>query len=95
MAENHVYNTLKNLYPQTPIKYWRTKSKAEVDFVIEKNQNIFPVEVKYVSKKTIGKSFYSFIEKFNPPVGIILTKDFLGEDKIKNTKVKFIPLSYF
>ena len=95
MAENHAYNMLKNFYSQSPIKYWRTKSKAEVDFVIEKNQSVFPVEIKYVSKKTVGKSFYSFIEKFNPPVGIILTRDFLGEDKIKNTKVKFIPLSYF
>ncbi len=46
-------------------------------------------------KKIIGKSFYSFIEKFSPKTGIILTRDYLGEEKIGKTKIKFIPLSYF
>jgi len=95
LAENHAYNMLKNLYPQIQLKYWRTKSKAEVDFVVEKDQKVYPVEVKYSSRETLGKSFYSFIEKFNPPTGLILTKDYLGERKIRKTKVKFIPLGYF
>lgn len=95
IMENYAYNLLQNLNIARELKYWRTKSKAEVDFVIEKEQNIYPIEIKYVSKRIIGKSFYSFIEKFNPKTGIILTKDYLAEEKIKNTKVKFIPLSYF
>ena len=95
IMENYAYNLLQNLNIAQELKYWRTKSKAEVDFVIEKEQNVYPIEIKYVSKRVIGKSFYSFIEKFNPKTGIILTKDYLAEEKIKNTKVKFIPLSYF
>ncbi|PIZ01271.1 hypothetical protein COY61_00010 [bacterium (Candidatus Gribaldobacteria) CG_4_10_14_0_8_um_filter_33_9] len=94
--ENYLLKDIKGLLNLLPdLKYWRTKSKAEVDFVIEKEQNVYPVEIKYVSKRRIGKSFYSFINKFNPKTGIILTKDYLAEEKIKNTKVKFIPLSYF
>ena len=93
--ENYAYNMLDSLNLTLNLKYWRTKSKAEVDFVIEKEQNIYPIEIKYSSKRIVGKSFYSFIDKFKPKTGIILTKDYLAEEKIKNTKVKFIPLSYF
>lgn len=95
VMENYAYVLLRRLYPMTDLKYWRTKSKAEVDFVIESERRILPIEIKYGSKKIIGKSLHSFIEKFNPPVAIILTKDYLGEEKISKTKVKFIPLSYF
>ena len=95
IMENYAYNLLYVLDLAPDIKYWRTKSKAEIDFVIEKEQNIYPIEIKYVSRKIVGKSFYSFINKFKPNKGIILTKDYLGEEKIKGCKLKFIPLSYF
>jgi predicted AAA+ superfamily ATPase len=43
-------------------KYWRTKSKAEVDFIV--NDKV-PLEVKSVlPKPAIGKSLFSFIEKY-------------------------------
>lgn len=95
LMENYAYNLLSGLDIAFELKYWRTKSKAEVDFVIEKGGNIYPIEIKYTSKKTIGKSFYSFIEKFRPKTGIILTKDYLGEEKAGKTTIKFMPLSYF
>lgn len=95
IMENYAYNMIKNLELSPMIKYWRTKSKAEIDFIIEKEQNIFPVEVKYVSKESISRSFYSFIDKSKPKIGVILTRDYLNERKIKNTRIKFIPLSYF
>ena len=94
VMENCAYNLAREKYPQTPIKYWRTKSKAEVDFILEKDGVIYPFEVKYSSKKIIGKSLHSFINKFNPPSAIIFTKDFAAEEKIGETSVKFIPLSY-
>ena len=94
LAENYGFMLLKNIFSRG-LKYWRTKAKAEVDFVIEKEQTVYPVEIKYISKRLIGKSLYSFIEKFNPPIALILTKDYLGEEKINKTTVKFIPLAYF
>lgn len=95
LMENYAYNLLSNLAVSPEIKYWRTKSKAEVDFVIERQQDRYPVEIKYTSKDIVGKSLHSFIEKFRPKAAIILNKDYLAEVKIKQTKVKFIPLSYF
>lgn len=94
LAENYGFILLRNIFSRG-LKYWRTKAKAEVDFIIEKEQTVYPVEIKYISKRLIGKSLYSFIEKFNPPTALILTKDYLAEEKIKQTTVKFIPLSYF
>lgn len=95
IMENHAFGALIKSGVASNPKYWRTKSKAEVDFVIEKERSIYPVEIKYSSERIIGKSFYSFLEKFPTKTGIILTKDYLGEEKIGKTKIKFIPLSYF
>lgn len=94
VMENYALNALQKKYPNQNFKYWRTKSKAEVDFVFERGSDIIPIEVKYSSRKTFGKSLYSYIEKFSPPRIIILTKDFLFEEKIKNSTVQFIPLGY-
>lgn len=94
LAENYAFSALMRHYYPVLIKYWRTKSKAEVDFVIEKEQSVYPFEVKYSSKRIIGKSLYSFIRKFNPSAAVILTKDLTGEEKIDNTILKFIPLVY-
>lgn len=95
LVENYVFMALKRRAGfSTSLNFWRTKSKAEVDFVIEKQNKILPVEVKYGWKPTIGKSLHSFIEKFSPPEAIILTRDFAGEKKIKGCEVKFIPVYY-
>ena len=40
------------------VKYWRTKDKAEVDFVLDKGFEVVPIEVKYQTLKrpTISRS---------------------------------------
>lgn len=60
----------------------------------EKEKEIIPIEVKYSSSPLIGKSFYSFIEKFSPKRGYIFTKGFSDIQKIKKTKIYFLPLWY-
>lgn len=67
------------------IKYWRTKSKAEVDFIIEKNGSLMPLEVKSDLKKAkLTKSFLSFLKKYKPKKGLILSESlFNDKDKIK------------
>jgi len=49
------------------LRYWRTKSKAEVDFVIEQNAQLTPIEVKTsIAGNRIPKSLQSFIIKYKP-----------------------------
>jgi len=95
LVENFVFSTLKRReeFPRR-INFWRTKSKAEVDFVMQTPQGIIPVEAKYTTNPTIGKSLYSFIKKFSPRRAIILTKGFIEEKKIENCKIQFIPVYY-
>jgi len=88
LFENYVASELiKEGY--TP-KYWRTKSKAEVDFVLEKGNEIIPVEVKLKSSDKIGKSLYSFIETYKPERAFIVS--YKGESKkikIKDCNIFF------
>jgi len=60
-------------------KHWRTKSKAEVDFIIEKDSEIIPIEVKLDASEKIKRSLYSFIEAYKPKRAFIVT--YKGENK--------------
>ncbi|MCP5105121.1 MAG: ATP-binding protein, partial [bacterium] len=47
LIENFVYNELVNKIDIfTEIKFWRTKSETEIDFLLLKDQEILPIEVK-------------------------------------------------
>ena len=94
LVENFVFSRLQK-EKLAKINFWRTKSKAEIDFVLQKQGEIIPIEVKYSLAPSIGKSFYSFVEKFSPKRGYILTNEFVGIQKIKNTKIYFLPAYYF
>src|SRR3989344_5814273 len=62
------------------LKYWRTKAKAEVDFVIEKEGEVIPIEVKLNASERIEKSLYSFIEIYKPKRGFIVS--YKGDEKM-------------
>jgi len=93
LVENCVFSFLqsKNL---GKMNFWRTKSKAEVDFIIQREGEIVPVEVKYSLSPSIGKSLFSFLKKFSPRSCYILTQGFLDVKKIKKTKIYFVPAYY-
>ncbi len=57
------------------VKYWRSKSKAEIDFVIEKNGEIIPLEIKSgLSEPKLTKSFHSFIDHYKPKTSYVLSE---------------------
>jgi len=98
--QNFVYNMLKEHIrgENQTIHFWRTTDKAEVDFVINKQTELLPVEVKYgkISKPTVSRSFRSFIEKYQPKEAIIINRNFETEITINQTVVKFMPFyTYF
>ncbi|MCL5986299.1 MAG: ATP-binding protein [Actinobacteria bacterium] len=95
LVENYVFSAIKRrLAPFDSLNFWRTKNKAEIDFVLRIGQKIIPIEVKYTNTPTIGKSVYSFINKFSPPELFLLTKNFVSEYRIKSCKIKFLPVYY-
>ncbi len=97
LAENVVYNSLLNITKQFErLNYWRTLSKAEVDFVITLSKETVPVEVKFsaIREPKVTRILRSFIDAYNPGRAIVATKDFWGETKIGHTLIKFIPACY-
>ncbi|KKT77515.1 MAG: ATPase [Microgenomates group bacterium GW2011_GWB1_44_8] len=97
--ENACYLRIKELDFVRPAQFWRTKSGAEVDFVVvsPRTGNLIPVEVKMSSKGTFGKSLISFIRAYQPEVGYIYFQS--GEEKgsgktYGKTDIKFMPYHY-
>ncbi|HPS28931.1 MAG TPA: AAA family ATPase [bacterium] len=85
LTENYIAQNFasKNI----DLYYWESNSMAEIDFLINIDGNVIPVEVKS-SDNTKSKSLNSYIDKFNPEYSIrISTKNF-GYDK----KIKSLPL---
>ena len=78
------------------IRYWRTKSKAEVDFIIEDRGDVIPLEVKTtLHKPTVSRSFRSFLEKYTPPRGYITSQHLVDEISVNDIPVKMVPHWYF
>lgn len=81
MTENYVYLALEsNGY--TPY-YWESERGAEVDFLIQKDGEIIPIEVKSADNM-MAKSLRVYIERFKPNYSIkIGTKNFGFVNNIK------------
>ncbi|MDL1959742.1 MAG: ATP-binding protein [Deltaproteobacteria bacterium] len=77
----------------TKLNFWRTKDKAEVDFILERGRNVVPIEVKYKSlkKQVIPRSLRSFIEKYSPDKAYIVNIDYSNILKINKTTLFFLP----
>lgn len=67
IAENYVNFHLRNNGYAT--YFWNSKREAEVDFIIEKEGKIIPVEVKS-SDNTKAKSLKVYIENYHPDYAI-------------------------
>ncbi len=73
IIENFVYLCLKNKYD---VYYYRTKSKAEIDFVLKKGQTLIPVEVKFTNKLKYNAGVLKYFKKdYKSEISIIITKD--------------------
>jgi len=74
--------------------FWRSKEKYEVDAVIEgQDDELLPVEIKYrnqISKKNL-KGLLKFCDRFKCKKGIVVTKDWFGEENIDGRKIQYIP----
>ena len=88
IAENYVANQL--ISNEIKLFYWKSKEEAEVDFLIETNNDgIIPLEVK-AAENTQSKSLKVYNELYNPKYMIrISSKDFGYNSK---SKIKSIPL---
>lgn len=72
------------------VKYWRTKSGAEVDFIAEKDSELIPIEIKINSDGNVERGLRSFISLYSPKRAFVIS--YKGEKKeeiVGNCKVIF------
>lgn len=81
MTENYVNIQLKiNGYSTY---YWESDRGAEIDFIIQRENHLIPVEVKSADN-TKAKSLKLYMQKFSPEYAVkISAKNFAFEDRIK------------
>ncbi len=67
-----------------PLYYWKNENTAELDFVLQKGENIIPVEVKK-GKRTKSISMNMFMKRYSSKYSIRISKKNFGfENKIKS-----------
>lgn len=64
LAENYILQSLTAQF-QTSFRYWNSGNKAEIDFLLQYNNRIFPIEVK-AGKSIQGKSLLQYEKLFQP-----------------------------
>ncbi|MEK7257351.1 MAG: ATP-binding protein [Bacteroidota bacterium] len=76
-----------------PLRFWRTKDQAEVDFVLDKTSDVLPVEAKCLSfgKPSLTRSFRNFISLYQPSEAWVVNLNLSAEVEVDGTKVMFIP----
>jgi hypothetical protein len=93
--ENLVFLLLRQKlrFKAAKLNYWRTKDKAEVDFVIEAGQGLIPVEVTYkqLKQEKVPPSLRSFIEKYNPENAYVINLNLNKTLNVRKTTLFFLP----
>ncbi|MFC1484825.1 DUF4143 domain-containing protein [bacterium] len=76
LLETCIFNEFKkNLNVSQNLLFYRTRNGTEIDFIIKKDANIYPVEIKARSTDKIPKAFDSFIKTYNVKKAFVLNQD--------------------
>ena len=93
--QNFIFTILDEKYKQglSEINFWRSKDKAEVDFVVHTQDGVLPIEVKYkdMKKAAVTRSFRSFVSNYKPNRGVFVNLGYRNSLNIEDTTVEFIP----
>jgi hypothetical protein len=80
MAENFVCCELKRIYEEN-LYYWTSEGsgKAEVDFIVQDDAHIIPIEVK-AGTASHARSLRQYCKKFNPEKSVLTSLDYDKEN---------------
>lgn len=68
MSENHVLQSLLTQYPGS-LHYWTSGNTAEVDFILQHDNLVIPIEVKS-DKNVQSRSLTSYAQKYSPKLRV-------------------------
>ena len=72
--------------------FWRSGNSAELDFLIEDDGRIIPIEVK-ANINTKAKSYNVFVKRHKSEVGFKFSQNNIGQNIVENTNTYSLPLS--
>ena len=93
LMENLVFTELsKVLNPLLDgLRYWRSKSGAEIDFVVEHQGRLLAIEVKAGdSFGKVGRGQRSFVEAYEPECLLVVSRGEHADREIGSTRVVFL-----
>jgi len=92
LLENFIFSEIiKNV--DLAVHFWRTKDKAEVDFVLcSRSGKIWPIEVKATALRNskINRGLQNFIKQYHPENALLINLGFQGKAKFEGTEISFI-----
>lgn len=95
LFQNLLYLILTPRSPigSTQVHFWRTKDKAEVDFVVEKGKALIPIEAKYKAFEDIEipRALRSFCEQYRPAEAYVVNLSLRKKRRVGNTSVWAVP----
>ncbi len=98
LLENWIFSEIIKALPfSADLHYWRSKSGAEVDFIIAAGSDIFAMEVKSSSlrKPVLSRSARSFIDAYQPGFFFLVNMSLNAEISIGTTTFFFITPTRF
>jgi len=93
LLENWVCSELlKAISPRDTLRYWRSKSGAEVDFVVQQGETLLGLEVKAqaMSRPRLPRSSRSFIQAYEPAQFLVVNTGLEHEEVLGRTQVLWI-----
>jgi len=91
LRENFVASEL--IKSERDFNFWRTKSKAEVDFVFQHQGRVLPIETKSkLDQPKMTRAFHSFVDKYAPREGWILNEGLFATKQVKDTSIHWLPI---
>ncbi|MGM0574108.1 MAG: ATP-binding protein [Myxococcota bacterium] len=96
LMEGWVFSELHKRFPEPgDVRYWRTKSGAEVDFVV-RTRSDRPVGVEVKARRAAGRfklsrSARSFIGAYRPSDFLLVHRGEAHEETVADTRVRWVP----
>jgi predicted AAA+ superfamily ATPase len=93
LFENLVYSELAKLTNPLlhSLCYWRSKSGAEVDFVVSHRGRLIAVEVKAGAvRHRLSRSLRSFVEAYSPERLVVVSQTSRPDEELGRTRVQFL-----
>ncbi len=93
LLENWVLGELlKYVGPRTEVRYWRSKSGAEVDFVLVTGNNVTGIEVKAtpLREPRLPRAARSFIDAYGPDLFAVINLGYEGNEEVAGRPVRWL-----